>query len=195
MFHQKKKSRPAPPKRQEKRMNPKPPSSCTSHSQAFPINTIAIRTVRYLEEKVLCYQHNSVSRTRKKTEATTQWKKNQTIFAQWISFIHFISIIYTKKDPLDTITRAQKRQRGFDKTQSSDPKKSSKISPIPSPNYTFNSTFSLSNRFSVFEDEDCVDENCVDGVNDVMDVPVLNSLPNNQFLNIDAAFQITFHLR
>lgn len=63
-------------------------------------------------------------------------------------------------------------------------------------NYTFNSTLSLSNCFSVFEDdEDCVDENCVDGVNDVLDVPVLNSLPNNQFLNIDAAFQITFHLR
>lgn len=123
-------------------------------------------------------------------------KENQTIFAMWISFTNFISIIYTKEDPLDTITRVQKRQRGFDKTLSSDPKKSSKISPIPSPNYTFNSTLSLSNRFSVFEDdEDCVDENCVDGVNDVMDVPVLNSLPNNQFLNIDAAFQITFHLR
>lgn len=120
-------------------------------------------------------------------------KENQTIFAMWISFTNFISIIYTKEDPLDTITRVQKRQRGFDKTLSSDPKKSSKIS--PSPNYNFNSTLSLSNRFSVFEDEDCVDENCVDGVNDVMDVPVLNSLPNNQFLNIDAAFQITFHLR
>lgn len=114
-------------------------------------------------------------------------KENQTIFAMWISF-NFISIIYTKEDPLDTITRVQKRQLGFDKTLSSDPQKSSKISPIPSPNYTFNSTFSLSNRFSVFEDdEDCVDENCVDGVNDVMDVPVLNSLPNNQFLNIDAS--------
>lgn len=122
-------------------------------------------------------------------------KENPTIFAMWISFTNFISIIYTKEDPLDTITRVQKRQRVFDKTLSSDPKKSSKISPIPSPNYTFNSTLRLSNRFSVFEDEDCVDENCVDGVNDVMDVPVLNSLPNNQFLNIDAAFQITFHLR
>lgn len=123
-------------------------------------------------------------------------KENPTIFAMWISFTNFISIIYTKEDPLDTITRVQKRQRGFDKTLSSDPKKSSKISPIPSPNYTFNSTLSLSNRFSVCEDdEDCVDENCVDGVNDVMDVPVLNSLPNNQFLNIDAVFQITFHLR
>lgn len=115
-------------------------------------------------------------------------KENPTIFAMWISFTNFISIIYTKEDPLDTITRVQKRQRGFDKTLSSDPKKSSKISPIPSPNYTFNSTLRLSNRFSVFEDdEDCVDENCVDGVNDVMDVPVLNSLPNNQFLNIDAS--------
>lgn len=123
-------------------------------------------------------------------------KENQTIFAMWISYTNFISIIYTKEDPLDTITRVQKRQRGFDKTLSSDPKKSSKISPIPSPNYNFHSTLSLSNRFSVFEDdEDCVDENCVDGVNDVMDVPGLNSLPNNQFLNIDAAFQITFHLR
>lgn len=120
-------------------------------------------------------------------------KENQTIFAMWISFTNFISIIYTKEDPLDTITRVQKRQLGFDKTLSSDPQKSSKISPIPSPNYTFNSTLSLSNRFSVFEDD--VDENCVDGVNDVMDVSVLNLLPNNQFLNIDAAFQITFHLR
>lgn len=43
-------------------------------------------------------------------------KENQTIFAMWISFTNFISIIYTKEDPLDTITRVQKRQRGFDKT-------------------------------------------------------------------------------
>lgn len=43
----------------------------------FPTNTIAIRTIRYLEEKILCYQHNSVSRARKKTEATTQWKKTK----------------------------------------------------------------------------------------------------------------------
>lgn len=39
---------------------------------------------------------------------------------------------------------------------------------------------SLFNCFFVFEDdEDCVDENCVDGVNDVMDVLVLNLFLNN----------------
>lgn len=46
----------------------------------------------------------------------------------------------------------------------------------------------LFNCFFVFEDEDCVDENCVDGVNDVMDVLVLNLFLNNKFLNIDVVF-------
>lgn len=35
-----------------------------------------------------------------------------------------------------------------------------------------------------------VDEDCADDVDDVKDAPVLNSLQNNQFLNIDAAYQI-----
>ncbi|XP_052699373.1 uncharacterized protein LOC128176881 [Crassostrea angulata] len=74
---------------------------------------------------------------------------------------------------------------------SPDPKKRHSISPISSPNSTFNSTLSLSNRFSVFEDDkDCVDEDCADEDDDVKDTPVLNPLPNNQFLNIDAAYQL-----
>lgn len=35
-----------------------------------------------------------------------------------------------------------------------------------------------------------VDEDCADDVDDVKDAPVLNSLQNNQFLSIDAAYQI-----
>lgn len=35
-----------------------------------------------------------------------------------------------------------------------------------------------------------VDEDFADEVDDVKDAPVLNSLQNNQFLNIDAAYQI-----
>lgn len=34
------------------------------------------------------------------------------------------------------------------------------------------------------------DEYCTDEVDDVKDTPVLNPIPNNQFLNIDAAYQL-----
>lgn len=61
-----------------------------------------------------------------------------------------------KRKILQTTSGCKKRQRGFDETPSLDPKKRQNISSVPSPNSTFNSTMSLSNRFSVFEDdEDC----------------------------------------
>ena len=52
-------------------------------------------------------------------------------------------------------------------------------------NSSFKSSINLSNRFSVLEDgEDSQDEE------DHLETPVLTSLPNNQFLSIDAAYKI-----
>lgn len=40
------------------------------------------------------------------------------------------------------------------------------------------------------DDKDCVDEDCANEDDDVKETPLLNPLPNNQFLNIDAAYQL-----
>lgn len=179
MFHQKKKSTPVPSKRQEKIMDHQPLSPCTSPSSASstPTSSPFVPSVTFKKRPRV------VSLT-----PSPECKKRQCVLDE---------------TPPPEPKKRQKRKihltpspkckklRGFDETPSPDPKKRHSISPISSPNSTFNSTLSLSNRFSVFEDDkDCVDEDCADEDDDVKDTPVLNPLPNNQFLNIDAAYQL-----
>lgn len=62
----------------------------------------------------------------------------------------------------------------------------------PNSSYTSNkSTLNLSNRFCVLEDdEDSTDDKDNQDEEDQLDTSAFKSLPNNQFLSIDAAYKI-----